>query len=515
MILEQAAEAAEPAAGDAPGVLSWPLSAKNRRALRAQASRLADRVRTGPGTDPADLGLSLATGRTAFRERAVVVGRDTAELLAGVRAIAQGTSSASVAEGSADDGRTAFVFAGQGTQRVGMGAGLRAAHPVFAAAWDEICACLDPHLRRPVAEIIDDPDALRRTEFTQPALFAFKVALFRLLESWGLTPDLVLGHSVGEVAAAHVAGVLGLADACALVAARARLMQARPDDGLMIAVEATEEEMAPLLSARVSLAAVNGPRSVVIAGDAEAVEAVALRFAGRRTKRLDVSHAFHSAHMDGMLDAFHDAAARLTFHPPRLALVTNLTGRTATACDAGHWTRQVRQPVRFADGIRTALAEGVTRFLDIGPDGTTAAMIEDCLDREAVVVAAQRPDRPEPEALALAVARAHTAGAEVDWPALYGGPRPRVALPTYAFQRERYWPDTEDALPTGRTGHPWLTGATELADGGWVFTGRLTLAGQPWLADHTVLDTAVVPGTALLDLVLAAAAEPAPPESAN
>ncbi|MFI8908609.1 type I polyketide synthase [Streptomyces albidoflavus] len=505
VILEQAAEAAEPAAGDAPGVLSWPLSAKNRRALRAQASRLADRVRTGPGTDPADLGLSLATGRTAFRERAVVVGRDTAELLAGVRAIAQGTSSASVAEGSADDGRTAFAFAGQGSQRVGMGAGLRAAHPVFAAAWDEICACLDPHLRRPVAEIIDDPDALRRTEFTQPALFAFEVALFRLLESWGLTPDVVLGHSVGEVAAAHVAGVLGLADACALVAARARLMQARPDDGVMVAVEATEEEMAPLLSARVSLAAVNGPRSVVIAGDAEAVEAVALRFAGRRTKRLDVSHAFHSAHMDGMLDAFHDAAARLTFHPPRLALVTNLTGRTATACDAGHWTRQVRQPVRFADGIRTALAEGVTRFLDIGPDGTTAAMIEDCLDREAAVVAAQRPDRPEPEALALAVARAHTAGAEVDWPALYGGPRPRVALPTYAFQRERYWPDTEDALPTGRTGHPWLTGATELADGGWVFTGRLTLAGQPWLADHVVLDTAVVPGTALLDLVLAAA----------
>ncbi|MFI9764846.1 type I polyketide synthase [Streptomyces sp. NPDC051963] len=507
LILEQSAEAEEPVAGPRPDVLAWTLSARSREALREQASRLAVRVGTDPGTDPADLGFSLAASRTSFQERAVVVGRDTADLLAGLRALTEGAPSASLVEGSADDGRTAFVFAGQGTQRAGMGAELREAYPVFAAAWEEICAGLDRHLRLPVAEFIDDPDALRRTEFTQPALFAFEMALFRLLQSWGLKPDVVLGHSVGELAAAHVAGVLSLEDACALVAARARLMQAQPDTGVMLAVQAAEHEIAPLLSARVSLAAVNGPRSVVIAGDADAVDEVAARFPGRRTKRLNVSHAFHSAHMDGMLDEFRNVAEGLTFHPPRLVLVTNPTGRIATACDAGHWVRQVRQPVRFADGIRTALAEGVTRFLDIGPDGTPAAMIGDCLDREAVVIATQRPDRPGPEALALAVARAYTAGAGVDWPALYGGRRRRVALPTYAFQRQRFWLDARSAGHAGHAGHPWLTDSTELADGGWVLSGRISASSQPWLADHVVFGTVVVPGTALLDLLLAAAGQ--------
>ncbi|MER5891140.1 type I polyketide synthase, partial [Streptomyces sp. NPDC001941] len=405
LILEQAAEAEEPVSGPHPGVLAWPLSARSPEALREQASRLAAQLAAEPGTDAADLGFSLATSRTAFAERAVVVGRDGADLLAGLRAIAEDAPSASVARGVADDGRTAFVFAGQGTQRVGMGAELRSAYPVFAAAWDEVCAVLDPRLRLPVAQVVDDAEALRRTEFTQPALFVFEVALFRLLESWGLRPDVVLGHSVGELAAAHVAGVLSLEDACVLVAARARLMQARPDTGVMLALRATEEEVVPLLSGRVSLAAVNGPRSVVVAGDADAVEELAARFPGRRTKRLDVSHAFHSAHMDGMLDDLLAVAGRLTFHPPRIPLVTNLTGRIATGCDAGHWVRQVRQPVRFADGIRTALAEGATRFVDIGPDGTSAAMIEDCLDREAVVIAAQRAERPGPGTLLLAAAR--------------------------------------------------------------------------------------------------------------
>ncbi|MCX5016602.1 SDR family NAD(P)-dependent oxidoreductase [Streptomyces sp. NBC_00555] len=511
LILEQAAGAEEPpagaeepAAGPRPALLPWTLSARTPEALREQASRLAVRVGTHPGTDPADLAFSLATSRTSFRERAVVVGRDTGDLLAGLRAITDGASSASVVEGSADDGRTAFVFAGQGTQRAGMGADLRAAYPVFDAAWREIRAALDPHLRRPLAEVIDDPDALRRTEFTQPALFAFEVAVFRLLESWGLTPDLVLGHSVGELSAAHVAGVLSLEDACALVAARGRLMQARPDTGVMLALQAGEHEVAPLLSARVHLAAVNGPRSVVIAGDADAVAEVAGRFTGRRTKRLNVSHAFHSAHMDGMLDEFRSVAERLTFHPPRIALVTNLTGRTVTDCGPDHWVRQVRQPVRFADAIRTARGEGVTRFLDIGPDGTPAAMIEDCLDGDdAVVVPTQRADRSGPEALTLAVARAHTAGAGPDWAPLLGEGRRRVDLPTYAFQRKRFWPDGSGS----GAGHPWLTEVTELADGGWVLSGRVSASSQPWLADHVVFGTVVVPGTALLDMVLAGAGQ--------
>ncbi|MEU9250574.1 type I polyketide synthase [Streptomyces sp. NPDC048270] len=499
LILEQAAEAREPVAGSRPALLPWALSARSPQALREQASRLAVRVGTHPETDPADLAFSLATSRTPFQERAVVIGRDTGDLLAGLRAITDGESSASVVRGSAGDGRTAFVFAGQGTQRAGMGADLCEAYPVFAAAWREICAALDRHLRLPVAAVIDDPDALRRTEFTQPALFAFEVAVFRLLESWGVTPDLVLGHSVGELAAAHVAGVLSLEDACALVVARGRLMQAQPDTGVMLALQAGEHEVAPLLSARVALAAVNGPESVVIAGDADAVAEAAARLPGRRTKRLNVSHAFHSAHMDGMLDEFRRVAEGLTFHPPRIPLVTNLTGRAVTACGPDHWVRQVRQPVRFADAVRTALGEGVTRFLDIGPDGTPAAMIEDCLDRDAVVVATQRPDRSGPEALTLAVARAHTAGARPDWTALLGGRRRRVDLPTYPFQRRRFWPDGSGA------GHPWLTESTELADGGWVLSGRVSASTQPWLADHVVFGTVVVPGTALLDMVLAGA----------
>ncbi|OIK05301.1 type I polyketide synthase [Streptomyces monashensis] len=508
LILEQAAEAEEPVSVSRPGPLPWVLSARSRDALREQASRLAVRIGTHPGPDPADLAFSLATSRTSFQERAVVIGRDATDLLAGLRAITEGESSASVVEGSAGEGATAFVFAGQGTQRAGMGADLREAYPVFAAAWAEICAELDRHLRRPIAEVVDDPDALRRTEYTQPALFAFEVALFRLLESWGLTPDLVLGHSVGELAAAHVAGVLSLEDACVLVTARGRLMQAQPDTGVMLALQAGESEVTPLLSARVGLAAVNGPRSVVIAGDADAVHEVAGRFTGRRTKRLDVSHAFHCAHMDGMLDEFRSVAEGLTFHPPRVPLVTNLTGRLVTVCDPGHWVRQVRQPVRFADGIRAALGEGVTRFLDIGPDGTPAAMIEDCLDRAAVVVPAQRPDRPGPEALTLAVARAHAAGAGIDWLSMFGGRRRRVDLPTYAFRHKRFWLDGAGAghpRPTPGTGHPWLTENIELADGGRVLSGRVSASTQPWLADHVVFGTVVVPGTALLDLVLAAA----------
>ncbi|QDY80141.1 SDR family NAD(P)-dependent oxidoreductase [Streptomyces qinzhouensis] len=452
VILEQppAAPAAPvaPVAADggtgAPAVLPWVLSARTAGALRAQAARLAEHVRARTELNPADIALSLATTRAALEHRAATVAGDRAALLTGLDALADGEGLTALAEKAP----FAVLFSGQGSQRLGMGRELYARFPVFADAFDAVCAELD----LPVREVVwgEDPDELNRTVFAQTGLFAVEVALFRLVESWGVTPDFVAGHSIGEVAAAHVAGVFSLADACTLVAARGRLMQALPEGGAMLAVQAAEDEVLPLLDASVSVAAVNGPTATVVSGAREAVDTIHAHFEGlgRKVTRLRVSHAFHSPSMDPMLDEFRTVLTGLSFGVPTLPLVSHLTGRLATTrelCDPEYWLRHVREPVRFGDGIRTLTDLGVTRFLEIGPDGVlSAAAAETEGGASAVLIPALRKGTDEETSLVRALARLHICGVDIDWAAFFApAGAGRADLPTYAFQHRRYWPSAD------------------------------------------------------------------------
>ncbi|CAM5435718.1 Acyl transferase domain-containing protein/acyl carrier protein (Fragment) OS=Streptomyces griseomycini OX=66895 GN=FHS37_007788 PE=4 SV=1 [Streptomyces griseomycini] len=445
----------------------------------------------------------------------MVVAGDRAEFLDALAAVANGEQSGAVVTGVADEpGRVGFLFSGQGSQRLGMGRELADRFPVFAEALEETLSAFDPAVRGVLFG--DDADALNETGMTQPALFAVEVALFRLLQAWGIRPDVLAGHSIGELAAAHVAGVWSLADAARVVSARGTLMQALPSGGAMVALQASEAEVAPDLSETVGVAAVNGPSSVVISGAVAGVEAVAERWraAGRKVSRLKVSHAFHSPLMDPMLDDFRAVLEEVEFGEPVVPIVSTLTGaqvRAEELASPEYWVRHVRESVRFADAVGTLSGEGVGTFVEVGPGGTLAALGQETAP-EAVFVPVLRADRPEESALVSAVARLCTRGVTVDWAAFFAGSGARrVDLPTYAFQRRRYWvdvrPHTGDvtAVGLGATDHPLLGAAIELGDtDGVLLTGRLSVQTHPWLADYVVRGSVLLPGTAFVELAVRA-----------
>ncbi|MFJ2645077.1 SDR family NAD(P)-dependent oxidoreductase, partial [Streptomyces sp. NPDC087511] len=493
-------------------VVPWLISARSETALRAQAARLGSFVAGRSELRPVDVAFSLATTRGALEHRAVVVGTGRDELLTSLDALTESACAVS--------GRTAFLFTGQGAQRLGMGRELYDVFPVFRDVLDEVCAELDGVLSCGLREVMwgEDGEVLSRTEFAQPALFAVEVGLFRLLESWGVRPDVVAGHSIGEIAAAHVGGVLSLADACVLVAARGRLMQALPAGGVMVAVQASEAEVLSLLEGvedRAGVAAVNGPEAVVISGAGAEVGDVAavLEARGRRVKRLAVSHAFHSPLMEPVLEDFRAVVEGLTFHEPTMPFVSAVTGAVVGAEIAapGYWVRHVREAVRFADALQALHELGARRFVEVGPDAVLTGLVEQVLGTDAVAVLRRRV--PEVRAVVEAAGGFFARGGSVDWSTVLAGGR-RVELPTYAFQHERYWLDAPagagdvTAVGLSATRHPLLGGAITLADrSGVLLTGRLSLATHAWLLDHAVHGTVIVPGTALVELALRAGEE--------
>ncbi|WP_415923482.1 SDR family NAD(P)-dependent oxidoreductase [Streptomyces sp. WI03-4A] len=490
--------------------VAWAVSAKTPEALTAYADQLKSYVTGNESPHPADVARTLA-GRGQFEHRAVVVGADREELLRGL---------ASLGTVSRVGGKLAFLFTGQGAQRLGMGRELAARFPVFASAFDEVVAALDVHLERPLREVVwgEDADLVQRTGWAQPGLFAVEVALFRLLESAGLRPDFVAGHSIGELAAAHVAGVLSLSDAARLVAARARLMQALPAGGAMASVRAEESVVRAALTDGVEIAAVNGPRSVVVSGAEDAVTETIERLQDHKVTRLRVSHAFHSPLMEPMLADFAEVASQLSYNTPRIPLVSTLTGEPATddLRDPAYWVRQVREPVRFADALTTLAAQGATKFLELGPDTVLAAMAEDTLPADTThITATQRRDRPEPHTLLTALGTLHTTGTDVDFTALHTPGRHLDDLPTYPFQRRLYWAGggakgggDPESIGLTRAVHPLLGAAVTVADSDMVMlTGRLSARTQPWLADHVVGGSILFPGTGFLELAITAAEE--------
>ncbi|MGC5346835.1 type I polyketide synthase [Streptomyces sp. DT171] len=512
-----------PGPGDT--ALPWPLAARTEDALRNQARRLAEHL-TGSPAAPADVGLSLA-GRTAFEHRAVLVGDDT-RLPAALTALADGATAPELVRGVADtDGRTVFVFPGQGSQWVGMAVGLLEGSEVFAGCVAECEGVLSRWVDWSLVSVLRGEvgaPGLDRVDVVQPVLFAVMVSLARLWGSFGVVPDAVVGHSQGEIAAAVVAGALSLEDGVRVVVLRSRALGVLGGRGGMVSVSCSAGVVGELLSGwegRLSVAAFNGPASTVVSGEPEALAELLVRCEaeGVRARRIDVDYASHGEQVEEIRDELLDVLAGLRPVTSRVPLYSTVDGRwlDTTEMDAGYWYRNLRRTVGFEPAVRALAAEGCTAFVEISPHPVLTMAVEETVEaagHDAVVLGTLRRDEGGPRRLLLSAAELWVRGGAVDWTAAFPGAA-QVELPTYAFQHRHYWVRPAAVTPAdvtsaglGSTGHPLLGAAMEIADTGEVLlSGRVSLATHPWLADHAVSGVVLLPGTGFVELAVRAGDE--------
>ncbi|HEY3592362.1 MAG TPA: type I polyketide synthase, partial [Polyangiaceae bacterium] len=441
------------------------VSAKSDGALRSSLMRLRERVEAHPELSLGDFAFSLATTRSLMDHRVSFVARTRDELLGSLKTLAEGTPPQGFWVPAGETAKVAWLFSGQGAQQPGMGRALYREWPAFRDALDAALADIDQHLDRPLRDVMwatpgePESDRLNQTAYTQPALFAVEWALAALWRSWGVQPDFVGGHSVGEIAAAAVAGVMTLADAARFVCHRGRVMQALPTGGAMVAIGAPPEAVAEWIAARaatVSIAAVNGPSSVVISGVEADVMAIAdsAAGAGAPTKRLTVSHAFHSPLMDPALRELEAVARSIEARPPSIPMLALVRGEWATTevQTPNYWVQHARRAVRFADGIERLRRVDANVFLEIGPSAVLLPMVRACFgEATPTLLPSLRAGLPEEETMLSALAGLVSRGVAFDPPALFPGGGRRLRLPTYAWQRKRYWIDWPEK---GRSASP-------------------------------------------------------------
>ncbi|KAF2469221.1 nonribosomal peptide synthetase 7 [Lindgomyces ingoldianus] len=518
-----------------PPKIPFLLSGHTDAALCQQAEKLRQYIKSTSkdGQDRlSEVAGSLATTRSHFQRRLVLMAKDKAELLETLDSVSRVVP----IRNHGKEPCLAMLFTGQGSQVLGMGKDLYEVYPAFREALDEITAKFT-QLETPLMEVMhatpssDAAALLKRTDFAQPALFALEVALWCLWKSWGVQPDLALGHSVGELAAAHVSGILNLSDACRLVAARGRLMQAVSLHGSMVSLEASAEEVTTAIEilglvSKVDIAGHNTPIQTVASGDTDAIERMVAYFArqDRKVKLLDVSHAFHSHHMDGMLAEFQAVAQTVQFHPPQLPIISSLTGKLAGAGQLerpDYWVLQVRRAVRFADGIQTLHQQGVGVFLELGPQPVLSAMGAACLagDDSIAWMPSLVPGKHGASVVQRSLADLHVRHVPVSWTGYFEpfGCCQRVELPTYAFQREHFPPlrgrGTEllyTNIVNGAPQHPVQTNEDHVdpleLEIGWhrVDTGNIAVSGS-WGLLCLAEDTGHVATTWTLEVKMALA----------
>ncbi|MCX4759401.1 type I polyketide synthase [Streptomyces sp. NBC_01275] len=511
VILEQAPENTPPEATPDRPAVAWPVSARSAEALRAQAEQLRDTVADHPEWTPAEVGHGLATGRTYFEHRAVVVGTDREQLLAGLGALAEGVEAPGVVTGQGDSGRPVFVFPGQGSQWTGMAVELLDTSAVFAESIADCEAALAPHVEWSLTDVLRGGEPLTRVDVVQPALFALMVSLAAVWRSLGVEPAAVVGHSQGEIAAAVVAGALSLEDGAKIAALRSRAILKLAGHGGMISLPLTSQDTAGLLEQRtdrISIAALNGPHTTIVAGDATALDELLAHCEadGLRARRIDVDYASHTHHVEAIQDDLAEALAGIVPRTSTTPFYSTVTGAPidTTELTGGYWYTNLRQTVRFTEATRAALADGHTAFLECSPHPVLTPAIGDTTETGAVTGTLRRDEGGWQRLLASA-AHLHAHGTPITWPTTWTAAP--IDLPTYPFQRDRYWLDaTSSARITDPAGHPLLDASIPLAGSdGLILTGRLSTRTHPWLADHTVWNTVLAPGTALVELAVQAA----------